>query len=67
MTESTRNIIRAIKAACPALQAGYEEGEIGEAKDALDDLNRALHAPDIDPDVAALATEFLELGYAMND
>lgn len=68
MTDNDRNLIKALSAAICALQDGYEDEDLwGEASDALDEVNRFLHVEGIDPDVAALATNILEMGWAMND
>jgi hypothetical protein len=60
-------MITSITATITALQSAFEdEDRFGEAKDALDDLNRALHLC-TDPELAALATATLELGYSLLD
>ena len=62
------NLITAMTAATRALQDAFEdEDRFGEAKDALDALNRELHQEGIDPALGDLATNLLELGYGMLD
>jgi len=68
ITETNRNLIRSTKAVATALDSYFAgDWELEEVNDAIDQCNRDLHPEGIDPDIAALATEVIELATLIKD